>query len=84
MGFESVWKNARIATARPSDSDCIDIIPDGTVGVVGEKIVWIGSTNDLPEKMLKATTQVHDCGGFLMTPGLVVCLTLLVCGGIRA
>ena len=57
------------------------------------RIAWIGSTRDCPVSAATASSsavaaagdvEVYDCGGKLVTPGLIDCHTHLVYGGDRA
>jgi len=57
------------------------------------RIAWIGSTRDCPVSAATASSsavaaagdvEVYDCGGKLVTPGLIDCHTHLVYGGWRA
>ena len=71
---------------------------DGTAGyglrenaallVDAGRIAWIGSTRDCPVSTASSTAvgdvEVYDCGGKLVTPGLIDCHTHLVYGGDRA
>jgi len=82
--FESVWTNARIATAKDGDTDLVSIIENGAVAINNGRIVWIGRTKDLPIHKVDSGTVIHDCMGSLVTPGLVDCHTHLVFGGNRS
>jgi imidazolonepropionase len=82
--FESVWTNARIATAKDGDTDLVSIIENGAVAINNGRIVWIGRTKDLPIHKVDSGTAIHDCMGSLVTPGLVDCHTHLVFGGNRS
>lgn len=55
------------------------LIPDAAVGISGSAISWVGERSDAP-----AETEIVDCGGRLLTPGLIDCHTHLVYGGSRA
>lgn len=55
------------------------LIPDAAVGISGSAITWVGERSDAP-----AETEIVDCGGRLLTPGLIDCHTHLVYGGSRA
>lgn len=54
------------------------LIEDGAVLVEGGRIAWAGLRKDAPE------ARTIDCGGRLLTPGLIDCHTHLVYGGNRA
>ena len=55
---------------------------DGALGIVGERIAWIGVVRDLPGDVAAARTL--DGRGRWLTPGLVDCHTHLVYAGNRA
>ena len=54
-------------------------IENGSVLTQHGMIEWVGLANAAP-----AAKAVHDCGGKLLTPGLIDCHTHLVYGGNRA
>ncbi len=58
------------------------LIEDGAVVAEGEQILWVGQTSDLPAQW--QTLPAQDCGGRLLTPGLVDCHSHIVFGGHRA
>lgn len=58
------------------------LIEDGAVVTEGEQILWVGQTSDLPAQW--QTLPAQDCGGRLLTPGLVDCHSHIVFGGHRA
>lgn len=55
------------------------LIENGSVLTQHGMIEWVGPANTAP-----AAKAVHDCGGKLLTPGLIDCHTHLVYGGNRA
>ena len=55
------------------------LIEHGSVLTQHGMIEWVGPANVAP-----AAKAVHDCGGKLLTPGLIDCHTHLVYGGNRA
>ncbi len=55
------------------------LIENGSVLTQHGMIEWVG-----PAKAASAAKAVHDCGGKLLTPGLIDCHTHLVYGGNRA
>jgi imidazolonepropionase len=76
----TVWRNARLATmAGPQPWGLIE---RGAMITQGDRLVWVGSEDDLPPQV----TPAHeiDLGGALVTPGLIDCHTHLVYGGQRA
>ena len=56
----------------------ITLIPDAAVGIAGERIAYVGPADGAP-----AASNVVDCMGRLVTPGLVDAHTHLVFGGWR-
>ena len=75
-----LWTNCRVATMQ----DGYGLIEDAAIAVEGQGIAWVGPHADLPQAMVDASTQRHDAGGSLVTPGLIDCHTHLVYGGDRA
>ena len=80
--WDSVWFNAHIGTMILPDPDTT--VESGAVGVRDGRIVWVGPTDGLPKDALSKSLKQLDCGGRLVTPGLVDCHTHLVYGGNRA
>ncbi|MDS9466464.1 imidazolonepropionase [Paracoccus sp. MBLB3053] len=58
------------------------LIEQGALVVEGDRIVWVGEEEQLPERY--ADLPRHDLGGRLVTPGLIDCHTHVVFGGDRA
>ena len=75
--MEHSWTNARLATMT---DDGLGLIDDGVVTAEDGRIVYAGPADGAPTKPAKTT----DCGGRLITPGLIDCHTHLVHGGNRA
>lgn len=75
--MEHSWTNARLATMTDSGLGLID---DGVVTAEDGRIVYAGPADGAPGKAADST----DCGGRLITPGLIDCHTHLVHGGNRA
>jgi imidazolonepropionase len=75
--MEHSWTNARLATMT---DDGLGLIDDGVVTAQDGRIVYAGPADGAPTKPAKTT----DCGGRLITPGLIDCHTHLVHGGNRA
>ncbi len=74
--FDVLIKNALIHTMDSENS----IIKNGAIGIVGDKIAWIGdnAANNIPADL------ELDAQGNLVTPGLIDCHTHLVYAGNRA
>ncbi len=78
--FDLLITGAHLATM--TDDDGYGIVRDGAVGIVGERIAWVGAARDLPKG---ATARRRlDAAGAWATPGLVDCHTHLVYAGNRA
>lgn len=58
------------------------LIPDAAVALEDDRIAWAGPMADLPAAY--RTLPAHDCGGRLVTPGLIDCHTHAVFAGHRA
>ena len=80
--WDAVWFNARIGTMTAADDNTT--IESGAVGVRDGHIAWVGATDSLPAEALSTCREQRDCGGQLVTPGLVDCHTHLIYGGNRA
>lgn len=76
-----LFTNGRIATMQP-DAGAYGVLERAAIVVRGEKIVWVGPIDDLPE--MYSGLQAIDVGGRLITPGLIDCHTHIVFGGHRA
>jgi imidazolonepropionase len=70
--------NAVIATM----VDGYSLIPDGAVVAEGDRITWVGQMCNLPD--LWRDLAPMDCGGKLLTPGLIDCHSHIVFAGHRA
>ncbi|MDH3742573.1 MAG: imidazolonepropionase, partial [Hyphomicrobiales bacterium] len=70
-------ENATLATM--AGDEPYGLIEDGAVLVDGDEISWAGRRADASD-----CANVTDCGGRVMTPGLIDCHTHLVYGGNRA
>lgn len=70
--------NATLATM----VDGYGLTEDGAVAIEGGRILWVGQMCNLPEA--HASLPRHDCGGRLLTPGLIDCHSHIVFGGDRA
>nr|WP_039576322.1 imidazolonepropionase [Sphingopyxis fribergensis] len=75
--MEQLWTNARIATMA---DDGLGLIDDGVVAAKDGRIVYAGPAGGAPAM----AGTVQDCGGRLITPGLIDCHTHLVHGANRA
>jgi imidazolonepropionase len=59
-------------------------VEDAAIAVQGDRIAWVGPRRELPGALRERSEREHDCGGALVTPGLIDCHTHLVYGGDRA
>ena len=80
-GFDLLLVGAHLATMRGGGVP-YGAVRDGAVGIVGDRIAWVGRAVDVPRDAVARRTQ--DCGGRWLTPGLVDCHTHLVYAGNRA
>jgi imidazolonepropionase len=80
-GAIRIWCNARLLTLAPKTD--LTLVEDGAIAVRDGRILFAGAESDLPFSLAEAV-EVTDCGGRVLTPGLVDCHTHLVFGGDRA
>jgi len=81
MQYDRIWRNARLATLSP-DRPGLGIVEDGLVACQDGVIQFAGPAADAPADI--DASQVTDCDGRWITPGLIDCHTHLVYGGDRA
>lgn len=77
--WNCVLVNADVATMAETSAP-YGLIADGAVALAGADIAWTGPRDALPDHGAASV----DCGGAILTPGLVDCHTHLVYGGNRA
>jgi imidazolonepropionase len=77
-----IWRNARIATLDPNLPG-LGMIEDAAIAVRNGRIAFVGRWQDLPLALSEAT-DIIDCEGRVITPGLIDCHTHIVFGGDRA
>lgn len=75
--MSELYRNARLVTLAGAEG--WGIVEDGALVVEGEKLAWVGPTAAAP-----ACDIAVDCGGALITPGLIDAHTHLVYAGDRA
>ena len=75
-------RNARLATMNPKLPGIGQIL-DAALAIDGGRIVYAGIESELPAKLVSAS-EVIDCQGRWITPGLIDCHTHLVYAGDRA
>lgn len=78
--FDVLLVEAHVATLAPG-ADPYGAIRDGAIGIVGDRIAWVGPRRALPSGVRARRTL--ECGGAWVTPGLVDCHTHLVHAGSR-
>jgi imidazolonepropionase len=81
MTFDTVWRNARLATMAAGVGP-LGIVESGAVAARDGRIAFVGADADLPTP--DDAHRTIDCEGRLITPGLIDCHTHLVHGGNRA
>ena len=79
-----LWTGCRAATMQPDAQRAYGLIDDAAIAVEGDKLAWVGPRVDLPQALVDRCVERHDCGGALVTPGLIDCHTHLVYSGDRA
>jgi imidazolonepropionase len=78
-----IWSNTRVATLNDRSGDPWGIIEDAAIVTEGDRIVWLGARDALPDVYAAAVTA-YDLRGALITPALIDCHTHLVYAGDRA
>jgi imidazolonepropionase len=71
---DRLWRNAQLATLVGAS---VGLVEDGIVAATAGRIVYAGPTTAID------ATETTDCGGRLITPGLIDCHTHLVHAGSR-
>jgi len=74
----TVWRNARVVSMR---ADSAVTFEHGAIAAENGRVVFVGPEADLP---FLPQAETVDCGGRLVTPGLIDCHTHLVHAGNRA
>lgn len=81
MTFDTVWRNARLATM-VAGAGPLGMVETGAIAVRDGRIAFVGAQVDLPAP--NDAKRTINCEGRLVTPGFVDCHTHLVHGGHRA
>ncbi|MDB5457817.1 MAG: imidazolonepropionase [Caulobacter sp.] len=81
MRCDRIWRHARLATLAPDRPD-LGEIEHGLVAALDGRILFAGDAAEAPADL--DATEVIDCDGRWITPGLIDCHTHLVHGGDRA
>ncbi|HXE49090.1 MAG TPA: imidazolonepropionase, partial [Ramlibacter sp.] len=79
-----LWTHCHAATMQSGTAQAYGLVEDAAIVVEAEHFAWVGPRNQLPREWEERCEQHHDCGGALVTPGLVDCHTHLVYAGDRA
>lgn len=79
-----LWTNCNAATMQANATQPYGLIEDAALLVDGTLLRWVGPRSQLPPELLAQCLETHDCGGAMVTPGLIDCHTHLVYGGDRA
>ena len=74
--WDALYTNVNLATMVGGYGE----LRDGAIAVADGRIAWLGPRAELRGD----ATQVHDCGGAWLTPGLVDCHTHIVHAGNRS
>ena len=82
--FDQLWVEADLATLDPTSDDPWGVIPDGALGIRGDRIAWVGPREELPGDTRALAPVVNSARGGWITPGLIDCHTHAVFGGNRA
>ena len=82
--FSLLLRNCRVATMAAGARAPYGAVLDAAVGVVGERIAFVGPAAAVPARSVAATTDIVDLGGRWVTPGLIDCHTHVVYGGDRS
>lgn len=77
-----IWRNARLATVAEGQPG-LGIVERGAVAAENGRIVFAGPEAEMPADAANGA-EIIDCGGRLITPGLIDCHTHLVYAGNRA
>jgi imidazolonepropionase len=81
MKADWIIENLNLATLDAERAGAYGVVNDAALAVADGKIAWLGARSELPDMQ---ATEVVDCRGGWLTPGLVDCHTHLVYAGDRA
>ncbi len=83
FAYDCVWYNAQLA-CMTNTSVPYGLIDNAAIAIQNGRIVWIGDSQEIADSKLQQGSETLDCGGNLVTPGLIDCHTHLVYAGNRA
>ncbi|MEH6633588.1 MAG: imidazolonepropionase [Halopseudomonas aestusnigri] len=78
--WDSLWINCNLCTMQGTG---LGTINDGAIAIEGDKIVWVGELENLPDEPNNLAREVNELNGSWITPGLIDCHTHIVHGGER-
>jgi imidazolonepropionase len=79
-----LWTHCRAATMDSAATQTYGLIEDAALVADEEHLAWVGPRAKLPRQLEDRCGQRHDCGGALVTPGIIDCHTHLVYAGDRS
>jgi imidazolonepropionase len=79
-----LWTHCLAATMAEDAGTAYGLVEDAAIVTDGERIAWLGQSSEVPHEWRERSLSTHDCGGALVTPGLIDCHTHLVYAGDRA
>lgn len=82
--LDHLWTNLTLATMAENADVPYGLIENASIGVIGERIAFIGDITDIEDHNLPDPENIHNMDGRLATPGLVDCHTHIIHGGNRA
>src|SRR5690606_23624525 len=71
-------------TSRVHTVEDAEGIAQGAIGLVGDRVAFVGPESELPEARIGPETEVHDAGGGFVGPGFVDPHTHVVFAGDRS
>jgi imidazolonepropionase len=83
MTTTRLFRNARLATMDPARNG-LGIVEKGAVAAEDGRIAYAGPEADLPSSLAVTASEIIDCEGRWITPGLIDCHTHIVHAGNRA
>src|SRR5687768_114171 len=83
MTTTRLFRNARLATMDPA-RDGLGVVEKGAIAAKEGRIAYAGPEADLPSRPAVTASEIIDCEGRWITPGLIDCHTHIVHAGNRA